>query len=481
MGESDTFDLLVIGGGINGTGIARDAAGRGLSVLLTERGDLACGTSSASSKLVHGGLRYLEHGQFRLVRESLAERELLLRAAPHLVRPLRFVLPHDREHRPGWLIRLGLALYDHLGGTGSLPGSRAVRLAGSPLGAGLRPELVRGFTYWDGWVPDARLVVANAIDAAERGAVILTRTPCLAAGREGALWRVELAGRTVQARRLVNAAGPWAGRVLGAVLGRPGGERLRLVKGSHIVVPRLHDGDHALIVQNADRRVVFALPYEESFTLIGTTDLPFSGDPADADVSDAEIAYLCTAVNRVLARPITPAAVTDRFAGVRPLYDDGRADPSRVSRDYVLALEGGEGEAPLLTVFGGKLTTYRRLAERAVDRLLPGSRCWTAGAVLPGGEGAPALPDWLAPALARRLARSYGSRAGAVLGEARGLADLGRDFGGGLSEREVTWLIEREFARSAADILWRRSKLGLVLTGAQRAELARWLNERDKA
>ncbi|CAK0745755.1 Glycerol-3-phosphate dehydrogenase [uncultured Gammaproteobacteria bacterium] len=492
------FDLLVIGGGINGLGIARDAAGRGLSVLLCEQNDLGSGTSSTSSGLIHGGLRYLEQGNFRLVAESLAEREVLLHVAPHLIRPLRFVLPHDHSQRPAWLIRLGLLLYDHLGKRRVLPGSQALDLTDSPLAAGLRPAFRRGFSYWDCQVFDARLVVANAIDAHERGAVILTRTRCLAATRDQNRWRVRLSdtttGRewTVVARLVINAAGPWAGQVLTDVLRHSGAERLRLVKGSHIVVPRVHDGDHGLILQNPDRRVVFVLPYERQFSLIGTTDVPFSGDPAAAVASDQEVGYLCAAASRYLARPVTAADVVTSFAGVRPLHDDRAGNPAAVTRDYQLELDAPPGQAPLLTVFGGKLTSYRVLAERVLERVAgvlgrpsgpAWAPAWTAKAVLPGGED-PAesqaaltqCQDWLPAGLAERWARLYGARAGAVLGGARALADLGRGFGGGLYAREVAWLREHEFARNAEDILFRRTRLGLVLSKHQRDALAKWLN-----
>jgi glycerol-3-phosphate dehydrogenase len=487
------FDLLVIGGGINGAGITRDAAGRGLSVLLCEQGDLACATSSASSKLIHGGLRYLEQYEFRLVREALAEREVLLRLAPHIVRPLRFVLPHDRGMRPAWMLRLGLFLYDHLGGRRTLPGTSSLDLAEAAEGRPLKPGFKRGFAYSDCWVEDSRLVVLNALDAAERGADIRVGTRCVGARREDGLWRVRLRDattgteRTVGARVLVNAAGPWVGRVLEDVAG--GLERpapLRLVKGSHIVVPRLHEGHHAYILQNDDRRVVFAIPYEDRFTLIGTTDHAFDGDPADVAISEAETAYLCAAANRYFRRRIGPSDVIHAFSGVRPLYDDRAANPSAVTRDYVFDLTGAEGEPPLLTIYGGKITTYRRLAEHALEKLaahLPRAGSpWTATAPLPGGdmeggfeafhqEFAAARP-WMAASLARRLCRLYGTRALDIVGDAQDAADLGEHYGAGLHEAELRYLTEREWARSAGDVLWRRTRLGLHLTAGEAARLA---------
>ncbi|MGH8698191.1 MAG: glycerol-3-phosphate dehydrogenase, partial [Burkholderiales bacterium] len=386
------FDLLVIGGGINGVGVARDAAGRGLSVLLVEKDDLGAHTSSASSKLIHGGLRYLEQFEFRLVAESLAEREVLLRIAGHLVRPMRFIMPHVPLLRPRWMIRTGLFLYDHLGRRTRLPGSHAVRLDRPPYSAGLKPEYRHGFVYSDCWVDDARLVVATARDARNRGARILTRTECLAAKRENGIWRAQLRGRQggldVTARAIVNAAGPWVKAVLNERLHQPSRDNVRLVRGSHIVVPRLYEGDHAFILQNDDRRVVFMIPYEDRCTLVGTTDVPHEGDPSRPRASAAEVEYLCRAASRYLARAVSPAEVHWHFAGVRPLYDDGSANPSAVTRDYVLRLDSDQAAAPVLSVFGGKLTTYRRLAEHAIEKLAPwfpsmGS-AWSAGAPLPG-------------------------------------------------------------------------------------------------
>ncbi|MCC7271973.1 MAG: glycerol-3-phosphate dehydrogenase [Alphaproteobacteria bacterium] len=493
--DHDIFDLLVVGGGINGAGIARDAAGRGLKVLLVERADLAQATSSASSKLIHGGLRYLEQYAFRLVREALAERETLLAMAPHIIWPLVFALPHAPSLRPAWMIRAGLFLYDHLGGRRRLPGSRGVDLRRTPFGAGLRPELRKGFVYSDCWVDDARLVVLNARDAVARGAVVRTRTECVTARRTGPLWEavlrdVRTGGETTAvARLLVNAAGPWADRVAAGVMGGNRRPPLRHVKGSHIVVPRVHDGDHALILQNDDRRVVFVIPYEGVFSLIGTTDVPVTGDPADAAIGEDEIAYLCTAVSRYLARPLAPADVVWSYAGVRPLYDDGSADPSAVTRDYVLSLEA-DGGPPSLHVYGGKITTYRRLAEHAMEKIatvLPGlAPAWTAGAPLPGG----AMPDadfdrfvadlarrrpGLDAAWLRRLARRHGTVADDIIGEARSMADLGRHFGAALYGCEVDWLRRAEWAETADDVLWRRTKEGLHLDPAGRAAVAAYM------
>ena len=473
-----TYDLLIVGGGINGAGIARDAAGRGLSVLLVEQDDLAAHTSSASTKLIHGGLRYLEYGEIRLVREALVERERLWRMAPHIIWPLRFVLPQTHSPRPAWLVRLGLLLYDHLGGRERLPGTQTIRLDRSDLGAGLRDRGGRAFVYSDCWVEDSRLVVLNARDAADRGADIRTRTRLTGARREGNVWRATIVGgdgaREVRARALVNAAGPWVAEVLARIPGARTDRGVRLVKGSHIVVPRLYEGAHAFTLQNPDRRVVFAIPYEGRFTLIGTTDEPWQGAPAKAKIGAGETRYLLDTANRYFERQLSEADIAWSFAGIRPLYDDHAGSASAVTRDYVLDLDAGEGQAPLLSVFGGKITTYRRLADRALGelaRFLPDAgAAWTAGAPLPGGDMAdfdafadalirarPGLP----PALLRRLARAYGTRVERLLGGAATLGDLGEDFGGGLTAREVDYLREAEWARTAEDVLFRRSKLGL--------------------
>jgi len=491
-------DLLVIGGGINGAGIARDAAGRGWSVVLCEKGDLAGATSSASTKLIHGGLRYLETFQFRLVREALVERDVLLRAAPHIVRPLRFVLPHNETLRPAWMIRLGLFLYDHLAGRGLLPGSHGVDLRRDPAGQPLDPRLRRGFDYADCWVEDARLVVLNARDAAERGATILPRTECVAARREDGLWHATLrpaaggAEHLVRARSLVNATGPWVESVLGRLGGKARGH-VRLVKGSHIVVPRLYEGEHAYMLQNDDRRVVFAIPYEGRFTLIGTTEVDHASDAGAPKIDPVEIDYLCAAIGRYFTRKVAPADVVWSYSGVRPLYDDAAADPSSVTRDYVLELDAGEGQAPLLSVFGGKITTFRRLAEHALDKLAPhlgGSRpAWTAtiplpGGDIPGGNMAVLLEaiqrkwSWLPAPIARRYARAYGTRIERILGNGGALADLGRPLGDGVYEAELAYLVEAEWAETAEDVLWRRSKRGRQVSPATARADEDWMRAR---
>ena len=481
------YDLLIIGGGINGAGIARDAAGRGLSVCLVEQDDLAGHTSAASTKLIHGGLRYLEYYEFRLVREALAERERLLGIAPHIVWPMRFVLPLGAGMRPAWMIRAGLFLYDHIGGKRSLPGSKSVRLDGHGCGAGLKQRNGRAFAYSDCWVEDSRLVVLNAVDAAERGASIRTRTRLVSARREDGAWRADLASprgeTTVQARMVVNAAGPWVGQVLAGALGQNAASRTRLVKGSHIVVKRLYEGEHAYLLQNPDKRVIFVIPYEGAFSLIGTTDLPWDRDAGQVTISAEETAYLCEAVTRWMQQPVSPADVVWSYSGVRPLHDDGAENASAVTRDYVLELDAPDGTAPALSIYGGKITTYRRLAEAALAKLGIGGASWTGTAPLPGGDlpGAdfprfladlraayPFLPD----ALATRLARAYGTRVSAFLGQAKGLADLGDDIGGGLTQAELGYLRAHEFAVEAEDVLWRRSKLGLHVPAGTAARLA---------
>jgi glycerol-3-phosphate dehydrogenase len=487
-------DVLVIGGGVNGTGIARDAAGRGYRVVLAEMGDLASGTSSAATKLVHGGLRYLEHYEFRLVHEALVEREVLWASAPHIIRPMRFVLPYQRGLRPAWLLRLGLFVYDHLGGRKLLPPTRTIDLRTDPAGQPLKPGFHIGFEYSDGWVDDARLVALNARDAANRGARILTRTKAVEARRTGAGgWRVALEDEatgereTVTARLLVNAAGPWVDTVLAETVGENEPRHVRLVKGSHIVVRRLFEHDRAYFFQNADKRIFFAIPYEGDYTLLGTTDLDFNGDPHGVRISPAEISYLCAAASEYFARPVTADDIVWTYSGVRPLFDDGASAAQEATRDYVLRTEGDAARGALINVFGGKLTTSRRLSEQVVDRItrLFGERRarWTARAKLPGGEfpatgfaafaeGVQRRYPWLEPGLARRLSRSYGTLVDEVLGAAGGKADLGEDFGAGLTAREVDYLIEREWARTPEDVLWRRSKLGLSIGEAGRARLA---------
>ncbi len=481
------YDLLIIGGGINGAGIARDAAGRGLSVCLVEQDDLAGHTSAASTKLIHGGLRYLEYYEFRLVREALAERERLLAIAPHIVWPMRFVLPMDKGMRPAWMIRAGLFLYDHIGGHRSLPGSRALQLDGNPLGAGLKRQTGRAFAYSDCWVEDSRLVVLNAVDAAERGASIRTRTKLVSARREGNVWNAVLASAygetTVHARQVVNAAGPWVGQVLAGALGQNAAARTRLVKGSHIVVKRLYEGDHAYLLQNPDKRVIFVIPYEEAFSLIGTTDLPWDQDAGQVEISPEETAYLCEAVTRWTARPVVPEDVVWSYSGVRPLHDDGAESASAVTRDYVLELDAPDGAAPALSIYGGKITTYRRLAEAALAKLGVGGASWTGTAALPGGDlpggdfarfvaDLRAAYPFLSAASAHRLARAYGTRVTAMLGQAKSREALGEDYGGGLTEAELDYLREREFARTPEDVLWRRSKLGLHVPAGTASRLA---------
>lgn len=485
---SRAIDLLVVGGGINGAAIARDAAGRGLSVALCDKGDLAGATSSASSKLIHGGLRYLEHGAFRLVRESLAEREILLRIAPHLVQPLRFVLPLGPGSRPAWILRAGLFLYDRLGGAHSLPGTAPLDLSGGPLATPLHAAVRRGFSYFDCRSDDARLTILLARDAARRGAEILPRHELVSARRENGLWRAELRGdkadgiRTIDARVLVNAAGPW----VPAVSRRAGlntRAQLRLIKGSHIVLPRLYDGEQAYLLQNDDRRIVFVLPFERDWSLVGTTELPFAGDPATAQITGDEVSYLCRAVGRWFRAAPQTADIAWTYAGVRPLLDDRAARASAVSRDYAFELDA-DGPAAL-SLLGGKLTTHRRLAEAALARLAPFlpamGPAWTAQAPLPGAdlpEGgiaalAAALTDrhrFLDPATAMRIATSYGSDAEMILANGPG-----RDFGHGFGEAELRWLVEREYATTAEDVLWRRSKLGLVMTADEELAVAEYL------
>lgn len=517
--NAEVADLFVIGGGINGCGIARDAAGRGLSVVLVEKGDLAQATSSASTKLFHGGLRYLEYFEFRLVREALAERETLLAAMPHISWPMRFVLPYSpdmrfesdtptarllgtvmpwtRGRRPAWLIRLGLLLYDTLGGRKILPPTRTLDLATDPAGRALKPVFRRAYEYSDCWVEDSRLVALNARDAAARGARILVGTRAVAARHKEGLWEITTEGAgghtRHRARALVNASGPWVGEVLHDVARADTNAGVRLVRGSHIVTRRLFDHDRCYFFQGTDGRIVFAIPYEQDFTLIGTTDVDHHGRPEDAVCTDAERDYLLDFASRYFAKPVTAADVVWTYSGVRPLYDDGATSATAATRDYVLALdEAGSGEAPLLNVFGGKITTYRRLAEGALAKLAPyfpeAGGAWTARVPLPGGDfpvdGAAALIDGLrarCPFLtaywAGRLVRAYGTDAAVILGGATRAADLGRDFGATLTEAEVRWLVEREFARSADDILWRRGKLGLRMEAAEAEALASFVAE----
>ena len=491
---AEAFDLAVIGGGVNGAGIARDAAGRGASVLLLERGDLAEGTSSNSTKLIHGGLRYLEHYEFSLVREALTEREVLWGIAPHIIWPLRFILPHRKGLRPRWLLRLGLFLYDHIGGRKFLPAAQSVTLASHPAGAPLKPEYTRAFAYSDGWVDDARLVILNARDAADRGAEVRTRCEVTALKREGDLWLIDAGGETFRARAVVNAAGPRVLDLLGRA-GEPTSQKMRLVRGSHIVVRKLFDHPFAYFFQLPDGRIFFAIPYEDDFTLIGTTDVDHQGSLAEVQASPEEIAYLCEGASEYFRTPVTPADVVWTYSGVRPLVDDGSGKPEAATRGYRFELDGGsDGTPPLLSVFGGKITTYRELSTEAVERLTPflpvlKGADWTGAANLPGGNfgryDAPALARSLArrypfigEAQARRLTRLYGTLAQDFLGEAASAADLGEEFGHGLTAAEVDYLIAREWARSSDDVLWRRTKLGLHFTPEQTARLTTYITER---
>ena len=486
MQELKPVDLVVIGGGINGAGIARDAAGRGLSVILCEKDDLAQGTSSRSGKLIHGGLRYLEYYEFRLVREALIEREVLLNAAPHIVWPMRFVLPHSPEQRPAWLVRLGLFLYDHLGGRKKLPGCRNIDLRRDPEGRPIRPEFTRAFEYSDCWVDDARLVSLNALDAKERGATVMTRTAATAARRMNGGWEVAFTAADgtqskVQAKAIANAAGPWVENVINGVAGSNSPRRVRLVKGSHIIVRKFWWGPQAYLFQNDDKRVIFVNPYEGDMALIGTTDIPYEGKPEDVAIDESETAYLLAAVNRYLRTPIARDEVIHAFAGVRPLYDDNAENPSAVTRDYVFDVTG---EPPMLSVFGGKITTYRKLAEHALEKLKPFfpdmTGAWTAAAPLPGGDMPGAdferflaqlqtAQPWLPEDLAHHYARLYGTRTTDLLNGARDLAGLGQHFGGLLYQAEIDYLRKAEWARTAEDVLDRRTKHGLHITPGQRA------------
>jgi glycerol-3-phosphate dehydrogenase len=490
-----TYDLFIIGGGVNGCAIARDAAGRGLSVYLAEQNDLAQATSSASTKLIHGGLRYLEHYKFRLVREALIEREVLLQSAPHIIWPLRFVLPHHSGLRPRWLIRLGLFLYDHLGGRKILPATRSVDFTKDVTGQPLKDEFQAGYEYSDCWVEDSRLVTLMAVDAKDRGASINTRTRCTAARRVVGGWELDVANTTgktdiVRAKVLVNAAGPWVSQVLAQTVGQNEPAKIRMVKGSHIVVDRVYDHDRCYIFQNADGRIDFAIPYEGRFTLIGTTDEDYKGEPGKPEISDAEIDYLLSSVNAYFKRKITRDMIRWNYSGVRPLYDDGASSAQEATRDYVLKLEGETGEAQLLSVFGGKITTSRKLAEAVLAKLQPlfpqAKAPWTAGAKLPGGMDYFGIADYIAaqqrkfsflkPAQVERLFRAYGTKMEMILGEARFASDLGKSFGP-LSEKEVEFLKSEEFAQSTDDILWRRSKLGLHMTPEQITALRGYMGE----
>ncbi len=487
------YDIFVIGGGINGCGIARDATGRGYKVALAEMNDFASGTSSGATKLIHGGLRYLEHYEFRLVRESLMEREVLWAMAPHIIWPMRFVLPyHKGGIRPAWLIRLGLFLYDHLGGRKLLPPTATLDMKKDPAGKPLKALFTKAFEYSDGWVDDARMVVLNARDAADRGATIMPRTKVISARREGGLWVIEtentLSGEKRQflARMLVNAAGPWVDHVLSDALGKHQVHNVRLVQGSHIVVRKKFDDPRAYFFQNPDNRIIFAIPYEQDFTLIGTTDRDYKDDPKDVKITEDETLYLCNAASEYFKEPVRPEDIVWTYSAVRPLYDDGASKAQEATRDYVLKVEGEEGQAPLLNVFGGKLTTYRRLGEHALEKIgeaigVKGAP-WTAKSSLPGGDFPVRGYDaevsklksrypFLSDQHARRLIRRYGTRAAKILADAKTIADLGRCFGSDLYEAEVRYLMEQEWAYDAADILWRRSKKGLYLSKEEAAAL----------
>ena len=495
--DTPIHDVFVIGGGINGCGIARDAAGRGYSVYLAEMSDLASGTSSFSTKLIHGGLRYLEYYEFRLVRESLMEREVLWRMAPHIIWPLRFVLPYAKDGpRPAWLVRLGLFLYDHIGGRKLLPTTRTLDMRKDPAGKPLKPIFSHAFEYSDGWVNDARLVVLNARDAADRGATIRTRAKVVSARREGDIWRVSVEDlrsgnvEEVRARLIVNAAGPWVDHVLTEAIGQNDVRNVRLVQGSHIVVRKKFDDPRAYFFQNKDGRIIFAIPYEEEFTLIGTTDRDYPGDPHEAKISDEETKYLCDAASEYFAVPVKPEDIVWTYSGVRPLYDDGASKAQEATRDYVLKVEYAPGQAPVINVFGGKITTYRRLGEHMLEKiehfLGRKGKPWTAGSHLPGGDfpvtgfeaQVTALKrdyPFLETRLARRLTRLYGTRAKTLLGLARSHGDLGRKFGPDFYEAEVRYLIEHEWAVTAQDILWRRTKRGLTLSQEEAGALEEYM------
>jgi len=494
---SDIADIFIVGGGINGTGIARDASGRGLKVILAEKDDLASHTSSASSKLIHGGLRYLEHYEFRLVRESLMEREVLMKAAPHLIRPLRFILPHHKAMRPAFILRLGLFLYDHIGGRKLLPGTVTRKLRKHATGLPLKQHFKKGFEYSDCWVDDARLVLHAAIDAREHGATILTRTEFLGASRKDGVWIVKTREKngdvtSYYARALVNAAGAWVDHIEGLSLPAPDSKKqIRMVKGSHIIVPKLYDGPQAYTFQNDDNRVIFSIPYENNYTLIGTTDVPFTEDANNVSIEETERVYLCNVISRYFNKQIKPKDIVWTYSGVRPLVDDGAKNASKTTRDYVLELDTKE-DAPILSVYGGKITTFRCLATDAIDKLQPhlnfGTEEWTENAPLPGGDmGYEGLPTFIAAMQERypwmgenqleRMIRAYGSRVTQVLGDATSNTDLGQNFGTGLYEAELTHMRRNEWAQTAEDALWRRSKLGLHMTDTQRNSVEKWFAE----
>ncbi len=491
----ETKDLIVIGGGINGAGIAADAAGRGLSVLMLEAQDLACATSSASSKLIHGGLRYLEHYEFRLVSEALAEREVLLKMAPHIATPMRFRLPHRPHLRPAWMIRIGLFMYDHLGKRTSLPASAGVRFGSDSV---LKPEIVRGFEYSDCWVDDARLVLANAQMVERKGGEVKTRTRAISARREKGLWIVEAEDIDTgerfswQARGLVNATGPWVKQFFDEGMQLPSPYGIRLIKGSHIVVPRVHTQKQAYILQNEDKRIVFVIPWMDEFSIIGTTDVEYKGDPKSVAIDESEISYLLKVYNAHFKKSLARDDVVWSYSGVRPLCDDESDSPQAITRDYTLDIHDDHGKAPLLSVFGGKLTTYRKLAEHAMEKLAPFYQgigpAWTKGAVLPGGDIGGNRDDYAAKlrrrypfiseSMARHFARTYGSNSELILRDAKDLSDLGEHFGHEFHEAELRYLADHEWVRRADDALWRRTKEGMWLNAEQQSRVALWLAER---
>jgi len=496
------YDLAIIGGGINGCGIARDAAGRGLSVFLCEKDDLASGTSSTSTKLIHGGLRYLEYYEFRLVREAVREREVLLNMAAHIIWPLRFILPHHKGLRPAWLIRLGLFLYDHIGGRKILPGTTSVNLLTDVAGKVLKKNYSTGFEYSDCWVMDSRLVALNAMDAAEKGAEIRTRSPLHEAIRTGKTWQLKLFDKAsneefqIEAKVLVNASGPWLDELLNHISHTETKEHIRMVKGSHIIVNKLFDHERAYIFQNADGRIIFAIPYETEFTLIGTTDQDFHGNPDEVSISPKETDYLCKAASEYFHQKIVKDDVASSFSGIRPLFDDGKSEAKAATRDYVLKLDTGKNEAPLLSIYGGKITTYRKLAESVLNKLsnfLPGMGIeWTEKSVLPGGDFRPNDFDFevrellsrcpvLKKELATRLFRTYGSCAYDMTGKIKDASDLGTSFGHDLYGFEVDYLIAREWVRCAEDVLWRRTKLGLFLSAAETETLDGYIKKKVSA
>jgi glycerol-3-phosphate dehydrogenase len=478
------FDILIIGAGVNGAGIARDAAGNGLSVALCDAGDIGGATSSSSTKLIHGGLRYLEFYEFGLVRKALAEREVILRIAPHIAWPMGFVLPHVPQLRPAWMIRAGLFLYDHLARRDEVPGSEGINLHRDPAGDCLVPTYRKGFRYWDGWIEDNRLTVLNVMDAKQRGAKIFTRTGVSRAIVKDGIWHCTLTdGTVIGARAIINATGPWADQVARNVLGLNDVPQLRLVKGSHIVVPRINPTDDAYFLQQPDGRIIFIIPYEGAYSLIGTTEESYTADPRAAQISPAETDYLLAAANRFLKNPISKADIKWTYAGVRPLIDGKSGDNRSASRDYHFALHDSQA-APALTILGGKITTYRVLAEAALEKIMPllemKHRRWTATDVLPGGANALPMPAWIPPAMAHRLQICHGSLWPQALGNAACLADLGDIAGGLICEREVDYMVQEEWVQSAEDLLYRRTKLGLHLTAQDQQKITRWIEKSVK-